>query len=598
MRKAAVVAILLTLVCAGAASAQAYSFSVPRMQLAVYPNPDASLSMEYTIEFACTPGAHPVDIVDMGLPHKGYDIGNMSATIDGYPITGIAKSTEIGIGVEVPLGQHAIQPGQSGTLQFKCTMPKMVYQDTGKHAEPYASLQFLTTYWGAEYVQGSAEIQAVVYLPKEIKPEEILHQGDPFTSKGGTDTHTFAAWVLPSASAAQGHEFKLSFPRRIMTTVVPQTVLDLFYKWWVDNPVARVVWAVVVFVLLGVAFFRATQGTGCSVFVAMLGFGSVGFVVWPWLELLAVPILIPLWFLSEKALKRRKGKYLPAIASVEGGGIKRGLAAPEAAIILELPLNRVLTLVLFGMLKKGILHQVEAEPLEAVVNPEYTGLGRKDRRKKARSLGTVIRGYEQEFIEVIEESPGLPFNRLDFAKAMKQAVEITAKRLKNFDLKRTQSYYRFIVSRAWSEAKALGDVEQRTQHCDDNLLWMLAAPNGYDNFGYWHTRGYHYHTPWIRSGGLGAATTPQTPVGGKTSFTDVSQSFAGWAEGVTGSLAGKMDAGSIGLKSDGLVNLKGVDKVTMDTLSSLAKSSGSGGGGGGCACAGCACACACAGGGR
>jgi hypothetical protein len=72
---------------------------------------------------------------------------------------------------------------------------------------------------------------------------------------------------------------------------------------------------------------------------------------------------------------------------------------------------------------------------------------------------------------------------------------------------------------------------------------------------------------------------------------------------VTGGLAGKMDPISVGLKSSGLVNLSGVDKVTVDVLESLASSSGSGGGGGGgggcaCACAGCACACACAGGGR
>ena len=38
--------------------------------------------------------------------------------------------------------------------------------------------------------------------------------------------------------------------------------------------------------------------------------------------------------------RMRRPSYLPALVSVEGGGIRRGLTAPEAAVLLEIPANQ------------------------------------------------------------------------------------------------------------------------------------------------------------------------------------------------------------------------------------------------------------------
>jgi hypothetical protein len=594
--------LIVAVIClAAAGGAQDYRFSVPEMLLEVYANPDASITLDYTVTFQCSLGAHAIDIVDMGLPDRDYDIGNMTASINDIPLSGIRKSTAIDCGVEVPLGGSQIQPGQSGVFRFKATVPNRVYQDTTR--KDLASLWVVPTWWGAQYVEGTGKIGVVVYLPGSIKPDEVLHQGRNFTLKGTKGSHTIVAWLLEGERADSPRRFALSFPKRTMARVVRQTVWGLLLKWWRENPQVRVGWAIVLFILYAIAFFRASKGTGISAFVFLVIALSVCFVMWPVFELFALPLLIPIWVLAEKGLRRRAGHYLPAIVSVEAGGIKRGLSAPEAAILLELPLGRVLTLIIFGLLKKSIVKQLEPDPLEVQVAPEYAGLSRKDRQAKARALGTVIHAYEQPFLDEIEAHPGHPLNRIDFGKPMKCAVETTARRLKGFDVERTRSYYRYIVSRAWAEAKAIGDVEKRTEYTDDNLLWLLTSDRGYDDFGYWHSHGYDYHPPWGRTTPLGGASPTPSPAGGKSSFGDVSRSFAGWAEGVTGGLAGKMDPISVGLKSSGLVNLSGVDKVTVDVLESLASGSGSGGGGGGgggcaCACAGCACACACAGGGR
>ena len=64
--------------------------------------------------------------------------------------------------------------------------------------------------------------------------------------------------------------FRLSFPKRTMARVVRQTVWDLLLKWWRENPQVRFGWAVVLFILYGIAFFRASKGTGVSAFIFLL----------------------------------------------------------------------------------------------------------------------------------------------------------------------------------------------------------------------------------------------------------------------------------------------------------------------------------------
>ncbi len=50
--------------------------------------------------------------------------------------------------------------------------------------------------------------------------------------------------------------------------------------------------------------------------------------------------------------------------SVAGKGIKRGLTAVEAGILLAEPLDKVLTMILFGLLKKQAVEVVSKDPMQ------------------------------------------------------------------------------------------------------------------------------------------------------------------------------------------------------------------------------------------
>ncbi len=316
-----------------------------------------------------------------------------------------------------------------------------------------------------------------------------------------------------------------------------------------------------------------------------------------------MPVIVVLLGLNEWLLGRRKAHYMPPIAQVEGGGIKRGLTAPEAAVLLELPVAKVLSLVIFGLLKKGVLRQTAADPLTVEVDEAFrldhkTMLASEPDRAKAYQevgvkRGVVIHNYEHPFLFLLQNNAGTPVREIQFALPMKNLIESTANRMKGFDLSDTRDYYRSIIRRATEQAAAIGDIPQREKTIDRNFEWILMG----DHYGPVFDYGPTYWPIWMRGGSFstpgGGVTVPSGGGGGgSTSFGDVASSFSGWAENTMGKMASAIAPGSLTLPTSagGFLNLSGADHVAGEFFSALASSGGGGGGGGGgCACAGCAC---------
>ncbi|MCE5266283.1 MAG: hypothetical protein LLG00_00150, partial [Planctomycetaceae bacterium] len=346
----------------------------------------------------------------------------------------------------------------------------------------------------------------------------------------------------------------------------------------------------------------------------------------PGAHLLSLPVVVVLIGLNEWLLGRAKSHYMPPIAQVEGGGIKRGLTAPEAAVLLELPVAKVLSLVIFGMLKKGMLRQMQADPLVVVVNEPFIVDEKaavpasvvKDTASPAGEAvpqaaaelygnaavkqGVVINSYERPFLFLIQNNAPKPVRDIDFSVPMRILIRDTAARMKGFDLSDTKDYYRAIIRKAVEQASAIGDIPQREKAIDRNFEWILMD----DGFPTVFTYGRPYYPTWTR--GSTSAAGPLSAPGGdgsSTSFGDVAASFSGWAENTMGGMASAISPGALTMErpGGGFIDLSGADHVASDFFQSLAESAGNSGGGGGgggcaCACAGCACACACAGGGR
>jgi hypothetical protein len=595
------------------AGAEGYSFAVPKMDLGVGIRPDASVVVRYAIEFLNSDRGRPIDVVDIGLPAGGYDLARMRAWLDGEPLSdgAIRPSTYIEGGVEVQLGDRWIGRGERGKFEFQGEVPDMVFQDTTR--DDLASLRITPTWFDGSLLVGTTDLNVAVILPAGVAPEQVLHHGKNFSDKQVVDGLTVVFWEFPGTRIDGAHLVGLSFPKAAMLRVVVLTRWQLLLMWWESAAAVRGALGLLLLLAFSIVFFRFTGRTGCLIwFVLVVLLAWVGYR-WPVVELLAVPVLPLLLILMEWGLRKRRRRYLPPILSVEGGEVKRGLTAPEAAVLLEAPLTRVLTLVLFGLLKKGFVRQRSAEPLLLEVIPELRGKTPAERNRGAAGVGQVLHTYEQPFLVVlVNAAPTTPVHELEFSDALEELVGSVVKRMEGFDLEATRRYYGSIVAQAWRQAEELGEVELRTKSVDRDLPWLLVADDGHERFERWHTAGYHYHPLWMRHAGVGLPTGGGGGGGGggaggglpAPSFGDVSASFAGWFEGVGQQLTGTVQPATSSLRGkDGVVSFGGMDKALGQALAAMAKNSGGGGGGrsgGGCACAcaGCACACACAGGGR
>ena len=589
-----------------ATRAQNYLFSVPSVVFQVFVQPDGSARLVYDIEFENL--GSTIDIVDIGVPTKDYQLSNFSASIDGLPLDDIRPSEYVKPGVEVHLDSGSIPSGQSGTLHVEFTMPDMVYQDLT--SKDLASLQITPTWFDSQFVSGTTNLEIAVHLPEGISIDELKWQDTPYSQTGIVDDRAVAVWLFNDTSFTGPEKVGISFPKDVMTNIIDQNLLQLTALWYENSSFAQIVTGLVLLVAFSIIFFRITGATGFFLWLLMCG-GIVWFLINRPLAgpLLVIPTVLLAWLAQSRYKKRRMRKYLPAIAQVEGGGIKRGLTAPEAAALLELPLNKVLTLIIFGLLKKGALRQIKASPLTVELAPDFVPAAKdagksakaKQRKDAAQTLGVALHTYEQSFLDVIEKHPNKPLKEIDFDAEMKAFLTGVAARMKGFDTSDTVEYYQAIVKRAVEQAKAIEDIGEREKALDKDMEWILMddqAPN------VWDTPTYHYSPIWIRptAGGSGGGGVSLGGGGSSTpapSFGDVSRGFAGWTENTAGSLAAAISPASLPGGAGGVINLAGVDRGVSKVLSSSGGSSGGGGGGScACACAGCACACACAGGGR
>lgn len=543
----AVLIVVILAISVPAAAQGNYYFAVENEIVHVYINADGTMSLDYTWVFANQPGSHVIDYVDVGMPNYYFDMSTASADVDGVPVSVSQGDYEgNGSGFAVVLGGRAIPAGQRGTVHaYVGRVERVLYPDSD--VETDASAVFAPTYFGSQYVTGNTQLSVVFHLPPGVQPEKprwhAAPSGFPSEPQAGFDNEgriTYT-WYSATANAHTQYKFGASFPR----SYVPA---DAIYT----PPAAPLInWgAVAPFLIM------------CCFGIFFFGFPILGVI----------------------NANRRKLKYLPPKISIEGHGIKRGLTAVEAAILMEQPLDKVMTMILFSVIKKGAAEVVKRDPLELTF---------------AKTEPADLHQYEKDFLKAFGEKNPAPRRKLlqDMTIALVRSV---SDKMKGFSRKETVDYYKSIMEKAWQQVEAADTPEVKSQKFDENLEWTMLDKDYDDRTRRTMTGPVFMPTWWGHyDPRYSGRTTVPTSSGGK-SLTS--------AGGGTKSLPGADFAASVvgGVQSFSNKVLGNVntftEKVTGTTNPPPKPSSSSyrGGSGGGCACA-CACAgcaCACAGGGR
>jgi len=164
---------------------------------------------------------------------------------------------------------------------------------------------------------------------------------------------------------------------------------------------------------------------------------------------------------NNKKAQARKLQYMPPKISVEGQGIKRGLTAVEAGILLEQPLDKILTMIMFGLLKKEAITITKKDPLTIEV---------------ADPLPEDLYDYEKQFIEAFK----LPDNH-ERTKALQSMminlVQAVSEKMKGFSQKETVAYYKDIVNRAWKAVQDAQTPEVKSAQYEHTLEWEMLDKN-------------------------------------------------------------------------------------------------------------------------
>ncbi len=551
---------LLLLLSSGNALAQTYLFELTQLNTDVFINSDGSISLYYLFSFNNDPSASPIEYVDVGMPNSDFSLDGASATANGRPVRVSRSDYEgNGSGFAVVLGGDSISSGRSGDVEvFIPNAGSWLFFDDEN--DNYASFVFTPTWFGSQYIKGASNIQVTFHLPPGVQPEEPRWHKPPSGwseepetgfDGDGRITYTWAA----NASPTQKYLFGASFP----SEYVP----------------AAAVTAPSIFDRIGISAEAIFSWLCCG--------SAVAGIFW-------------IGYLANRSANKRKLQYMPPKVAIEGLGIKRGLTAVEAAILMEQPLDKVLTMILFGVLKKNAAIVKKRDPLELEVND---------------ILPEGLQAYEEAFL--IAFVPTSNKGRPAALQTMTiDLVKSVSEKMKGFSHKETQQYYRNIVEKAWKQVETAETPEVKSEAYDKNLEWTMLDKD-YDE----RTREVfrtgpvfvptwwgHYDPAYTRP--VSSSKPISQPSIGGTGQTGGSVSLptlpgASFAASVVNSVQ-SFSAGVIGNVSDftrGITNKTNPVPIITSTRSSSGGYRGGGSSGGcACACACAGCACACAGGGR
>src|SRR5271157_7508 len=459
-----------------------------------------------------------------------------------------------------------LNPGDHVSLTINSTLSNFVYQSD----QPgYDIVTFAPVYWDMPIT----DTQVKFYLPGNISKDQVftgtgLPQYDNF---GVENDRTWVYFQNTNLAPDEQFQVAVSFPDTYMAS--------------------------------GAAVAGNTGGSGFGgsgqtidvggVFDTLLSLACPGIIV----------LIVIIGLIGSIGSYNRK-PYSSPVVSMDGIGVNKGLDPVEAATLLRVDPKRVLTMIMFGMMKKGNVKLLSTEPVKLQL---------------VSSQG--VNYYEKLFADAIVDDKLNEDKLLDCFKVLARRV---VDKTRPYSRKDTEDYYRSKIDESWEQIKAVDTPELKLEKYDTNMFWLMAddqftkkttdyvanAP-GSSTFNvptyYWW---YPYYFGLPRYYGTGYGGVPQQPSGmppqagtakAPAPTNQTTTSVESFAKSITHSVE-STSAGVVG-SVDGFL---GVRNQANAPPPKPAFTPSSGGGGRSscacvscaCACAHCACACACAGGGH
>lgn len=570
-------------------SAGDYSFSIPKAQTTVEIEQNGSMTI--FIEYEIENHGQKLDFIDIGLPSNNYTLNDVYVELNGAANSNIkvvkADPDETGLdyGVSLEMGSASIPSGGKAVVSVWIpNLRKNLYEATAETIDnetvDFVGFEFSPNYFNSRFVTGKTKYSFIIVFPTGVddsyayyyKPVKWAGEDEPQAWFDEDDCIVYE-WYSENADMQTAYTFGGKFVKSALMSTVNIAASSANEPGQARHGVID--WETILGVL------------GCLGIPALMVFAVVK------------------TFISErKNAKIRAGKYFPPQVKTDGEGIKRGLTAVEAAILLETDLERVISMILYGLAKKNVIQVKSMDPLDVEV---------------ADPLPDDLNEYEKDFIAAMLESNGN--NRKDKMRdSMHRLILNVSKKIEGFSLKETREYYQSICEKAWSQVEAADTPELKSKLLGDNFGWAMLQEEpekkleqtftGYDFYPpnwWWRVDpGYRrpvygpsYHGP-VSGGGSSSEKRSDSAPSSPTPMPVLpgamfARSITDGARKLANTMVGNPDTFKTAMK-----NRTNPDPIRSSSSSSHRHGGGSSGGRSSCACA-CACdscACACAGGGR
>jgi len=499
------------------------TYHIEKQWIKIWINKNGTIDLLYNLTFVCDTG--DFRWIEIGQPNGDFTI---LSCVDQYNHSLTATKKIVGDWAGATINFEVLLPGQKIMTILLTNVDRMVWEDEMNPGN--VSMMFTPSWWPDAWIN---DLKIAVVLPEGVGKNETLHGENKWNnlfSDPQEEGKLVAYWNQSNLPP------DTKFP---IATSFPSGYVD---NWYSKSP-------------------------------------------WDWLGGVLTSLVLPVVAISIFAVAAvvlfrnlRRFPYSKPGFSMEALGIRKGLTAVEAATLLDVNPRRILTMILFGLMRKEAVTIVETKP--------------KLRLQVVSTAG--LRYYEDWFIDaIVFQSRVGTLSDKGLSSLILKLLREVDKKVKYYCRTDTVKYYQKTVEKAWNQVRKAGTPEVKAEVFNEELEWLMMAPRFKSRvkrtfrrgeeipvqsswwLPYWTT---HYAPSHVR-GAEGKPVTAESLPGVQ---------FANAAVTTIESTVGRI-----------VTNVEAFSKSLIPvTPSSEAKASSERApvsrGGCVCACASCACACACA----
>jgi len=383
--------------------AQPTVYHIEKQWVKLWMNTNGTIDLLYNLTVACDSGF--LSWVEIGQPNAEFSVTSCTDLYNNS-LDHSTKTTDGGYGVRIDLGYY-IGPGESVTVILHTIVDKMIWEDETNPGN--VGMQFTLSWWNVLI----EDLRLAVVVPEGMQKEEIRNSPD-YDNIFQEDGRWVVYWERTNWQPNEKLSVGVSFP-----------------KTYVQKYYSLSLWDKIVGFLTSPTFIVG----GTSIFLGALVI--IGFVM------------------------TKRNPYNSPKLSMEALGVRKGLMAVEAATLLDVEPRKILTMILFGLMRKGAVEVAETEP-----------------KLRLRVLQTNdLHYYENWFVDAIVKSSNTgPLSDSKLSLLILKLRQEVNDKVKYYCRADTVEHYRKIVEKAWTQVKTAGTPDVKANLFNENLDWLMMDP--------------------------------------------------------------------------------------------------------------------------